>query len=344
MTDIERSTGDACGKVILFGEHAVVHGTPAIAAGIERAARAAAIRSKRAWSTLRITSREVLAHPAASDDLGRALHALLNVDPALPPLEVEAWSELPAGGGLGSSAALGVAIARATQGFAETNGRDAEAVSLERSAAWERIFHGNPSGIDAMAASRGGIFRYSRADGATSLHPPTDIVLCVGWSGTPSSTRAMVEMIAARLAKDPDIVNKSMAAVHSIVDAAVTAIQAGDHVAIGQLMNMNQHVLSGLMVSTSEIEELCALAREHGSLGAKLTGGGGGGSVIALVPPSFTTNGDADYEAETAAAERIIEAWRRANQRYRGFVTRIHADKQSPSKAASKTAIEGATL
>lgn len=339
MTEIERSTGDACGKVILFGEHAVVHGTPAIAAGIGRAARASATRSKRASSTLRITSREILAHPSASDDIGRALHALLNVAPALPPLEVEARSELPAGGGLGSSAALAVAIARAVQGFAETNGRDAEAMALERSAAWERIFHGNPSGIDAMAASRGGIFRYSRADGATSLQPPKDIVLCVGWSGTPSSTRAMVELIAARLAKDPDIVNKSMAAIHSIVDAATTAIQGGDHAAIGQLMNMNQHVLSGLMVSTSEIEELCALAREHGALGAKLTGGGGGGSVIALVPPSFTTNGDADRDREAEAAARIIEAWRRANPRYNGFVTRIDADKRS----SSQTAIQGAT-
>ncbi len=338
MTEIERSTGEASGKVILFGEHAVVHGAPAIAAGIDRAVRAAAIRSKRASSTLRMSHREILAHVSASDDLGRALHALLKVAPALSPVEVEAWSDLPAGGGLGSSAALGVAISRAVQGFAETNSRDTDAVTLERSAAWERIFHGNPSGIDAMAASRGGIFRYSRADGATSLHPSKDIVLCVGWSGAPSSTRAMVELIAARLAKDPDIVNKSIAAIHSIVDAATTAIQAGDHVAIGQLMNMNQHVLSGLMVSTSEIEELCALAREHGALGAKLTGGGGGGSVIALVPPSFTTNGEADLDREGESAQQIIKAWRKANQRYGGFVTRIHADKPS----LSTTAIEGA--
>lgn len=338
MTEIERSTGEACGKVIIFGEHAVVHGSPAIAAGIERAARATAIRATRASSTLRITSKEILAHASASDDLGRALHALLNVAPALPAVEVEAWSELPAGGGLGSSAALAVAIARAVQGFAEPNGRNLDTMALERSAAWERIFHGNPSGIDAMAASRGGIFRYSRAEGATPLHPPKDIVLCVGWSGAPSSTRATVELIAARLAKDPDIVNKSIAAIHSIVDAATSAIQAGDHTAIGQLMNMNQHVLSGLMVSTSELEELCAIAREHGALGAKLTGGGGGGSAIALVPPSFMTNGEADHDREAEAAQKIIGAWRKANQRYGGFVTRIHADKPS----LTMTAIEGA--
>lgn len=327
MTEIERSTGDACGKVILFGEHAVVHGTPAIAAGIERAARATATRATGSSSSIRIGQREVLAHAASSDDLGRALHALLHVTPRLPPLRVEARSELPAGGGLGSSAALAVAVARAVQVFAETDSCDAEVVVLERAAAWERVFHGNPSGIDAMAASRGGIFRYTRAEGATVLHPAKDIVLCVGFSGTPSSTRQMVQLIAARMAKDPQLVNNSLAAIHSIVDAAASAITAGHHAAVGKLMNMNQLVLSGLMVSTSELEELCALAREHGALGAKLTGGGGGGSVIALVPPSFTQDGTADVPGEAEVAARIIEAWRNASPRYEGFVTRIRADK-----------------
>lgn len=329
MTDLERSTGESCGKVILFGEHAVVHGTPAIAAGIEKAARARATRSTSEKSTLRIGNREVLAHAASSDDLGRALHALLNVAPALPPLNIEAHSDLPAGGGLGSSAALAVAIARAGQAFVSLNPSDADRLALERSSAWERVFHGNPSGIDAMAASRGGIFRYTRADGAKPLRPAKDIVLCVGFSGTPSSTKEMVEMIAARMAKDPQIVKDSMTAIQSIVDAAARAIEDGDHAAIGKLMNMNQLVLSGLMVSTSELEEMCALARDNGALGAKLTGGGGGGSMIALVAPSFATHGEHDVERETAAAERIVSAWRSANTRYVGFVARIRADERS---------------
>ena len=110
-------------------------------------------------------------------------------------------------------------------------------------------------------------------------------------------------------------------------------LAAGDHAALGKLMNMNQLVLSGLMVSTSELEELCALAREHGALGAKLTGGGGGGSVIALVAPSFAANGEADRDRETEAATRIIEAWRTANPRYSGFVTRIRASSSEGAAA-----------
>ncbi len=324
--EIDRSTGEACGKVILFGEHAVVYGTPAIAAGIERAARASATRTDTPQSRLLLGQREVVADATGSDDLGRALHALLHVAPVLPPLRIEARSDLPAGGGLGSSAALAVAISRAVQAFSETNTADAEAVALARAEAWERVFHGNPSGIDAMAASRGGIFRYTRAEGARVLHPAKDLVLCVGWSGTPSSTRETVELIATRMAKDPPIVKNSIAAIHSIVDAAASAIASGHHATIGKLMNMNQLVLSGLMVSTAELEELCALARDHGALGAKLTGGGGGGSVIALVPPAFTEAGATDEQVEAAAAARIIEAWRNANPRYDGFVARIRRD------------------
>lgn len=337
MTPTERSTGEACGKVILFGEHAVVYGVPAIAAGIERAARAIAERSSTTLSTLQIGGRTVVAEVRSTDDLGRALHALLHVSPALPALNITAASDLPAGGGLGSSAALAVAIARAVHTFVETDGRDADVVALERAAAWERVFHGNPSGIDATAASRGGIFRYTRAGGASPLHPTKDLVLCVGWSGTPSSTRETVGMIAARKAKDPQLVQKSIDAIQSIVNAATSAIEAGDHAALGKLMDMNQLVLSGLMVSTSELEELCALAREHGALGAKLTGGGGGGSMIALVAPSFSADGTHDAAREEQAAARIVEAWRNASGRYEGFVTRIRADKRALSK-------EGATL
>src|SRR3954467_13901793 len=98
----------ANGKVILLGEHAVVYGVPAIAAGIERGVEASARAA--ASSNLRIAER----HAAAGDDseLGRAFAALLESLGA-PALWVEASLELPPGSGLGASAALGVAIARA---------------------------------------------------------------------------------------------------------------------------------------------------------------------------------------------------------------------------------------
>ena len=334
MTGKASAEGVASGKVILFGEHAVVYGSPAIAAGLDRGARAVATRLPSGPSTLRIGERTVTEDASTSNDLGQAFAALLGVTPAIPLVYVEARSELPPGGGLGSSAALAVAIARAAESLArgdEARPEDDAAVEariLERAAAWERIFHGNPSGIDATAAARGGIFRFTRAEGARPIIPRHDLVLCVGSTGHPSSTRATVELIASQHAKDPVLVQRSIDAVTSIVGNAALAIEAGDLRALGDLMNMNQLVLSGLFVSTSEIEDLCALARSAGALGAKLTGGGGGGSVIALVPPSFQSDGSRDEAREAESAARILDAWRGAEGHYEGFCARIRAGRR----------------
>lgn len=329
MTNRGHAEGRASGKVILFGEHAVVYGTGAIAAGIDRGAFASAERTREGPSSLRIGDKAVVADPHAEDDLARAFAALLEAEEPLLPMHVEASSDLPQGGGLGSSAALAVAIARAAEALCGAEGGDVRV--LKRAAAWERVFHGNPSGIDAMAAAKGGIFRYSRADGARPIRPSRDIVLCVGSSGQPSSTRATVELIAARRERDRTLVDRSIAAIGSIVDNAILAIEAGAHRAIGDLMNMSQHVLSGLFVSTSELEDLCALARGAGALGAKLTGGGGGGCVIALVPPAIGASGEHDETQEAEHAQRILSAWRESPAHYEGFVTRIHAAQPTPA-------------
>src|SRR3954470_7747814 len=136
----------ANGKVILLGEHAVVYGVPAIAAGIERGVLANA--QPASSSSLRIGERH--AAPGDDSELGRAFGALLDSLGA-PSLSVEASLEVPPGSGLGASAALAVAIARAALaalGLPEDSAR-----VLAAAAAWEAVYHGNPSGVDAAAAA-----------------------------------------------------------------------------------------------------------------------------------------------------------------------------------------------
>ncbi|WP_437330869.1 mevalonate kinase [Sorangium sp. So ce381] len=306
--------GEASGKVILLGEHAVVYGAPALAAGIERGARARATRCSGA-SALRLGGRELRAAPA-EEDVARAFAALLGALPDVGPVRVEAESDLPPGGGLGSSAALGVAIARSVAGLARAPVAAAAAVT-DAAAAWERVFHGNPSGIDTTAAARGGCFRFTRAHGATSIVPRDDLWLCVGSTGVSSSTRSMVELVARLFERKPTLATTSIAGITALVENAALAIEAGDAVGLGRLMDLNQMLLAGMFVSTEAIEALCKLAREAGALGAKITGAGGGGSVIALLPPP------GEGATSNVAADRVLAAWRDAG--YSGFVTRVKA-------------------
>ncbi len=265
----------ANGKIILLGEHAVVYGVPAIAAGIDRGATATARLASS--SRLRLGGREI--EPGEGSDVGRAFEALCRCLQS-PPLDVEVELELPAGAGLGASAALGVALARAVL---EALGQPAALDRVLPAAdAWERVFHGNPSGVDAAAAAHSGCLWFSRAGGVEPLRSRAVLDFVVAIAAPPASTKEMVEGVARLRERRPDLVEKSLQGIHSLVSNARGCIEAGDRAGLGRLMDLNQMLLSGLFVSTEAIEHACSVARRAGALGAKLTGSGGGGAVIAL--------------------------------------------------------------
>ncbi|MFO0676055.1 MAG: mevalonate kinase [Polyangiaceae bacterium] len=305
--------GRAAGKVILLGEHAVVYGVPAIAVGIDRGAEAYARASSGDRSRLRVPAWD-LDVPADGDghDLAKAFRAVLvathgpSPSNAPHPVDVEVHAALPPGGGLGCSAALGVAVARAL------DPRASVATIRERAMEWERVFHGNPSGIDAAVSASGGCIYFEKGKPIESVHVRGGLRLCVGNTGHVSSTKVMVEAVRALRERRPDVVHKAFEGIRALVRNARLAIEAGDATALGRLVDLNQMLLGGLFVSTPEIETMCKSARDAGALGAKLTGAGGGGSVVAIVP-------------SPSVADRVLRAWEADG--FHGFATEVLAPK-----------------
>lgn len=274
-------TARAAGKVILLGEHAVVYGAPALAAALDRGAVARAERAEQSRIVLGASA------PVEGEDgeVGRAF-AALRASLGAPEQVVTAELELPAGCGLGASAALGVAIARAvllsSEPDTELGADGARTRVLEAAAAWEGVFHGRASGVDAAAAASRGCIRFSRSEGAEPVRAARPLPVVVAVAGPPASTREMVEGVARLRARRPEMVDKTVSAIGALVQNARLCIEAGDLPGLGKLMDLNQMLLSGLMVSTEGIERACDAARRAGALGAKLTGAGGGGCVVAL--------------------------------------------------------------
>lgn len=310
MTD-RRQDAHAFGKVILLGEHAAVYGYPAIAAGIEPGVTArcharggaGAELSIQPWQlTVRTGDAEALQGTHAL--LHRAFEALVeNLGAPAVGVRVEAEAHLPPGGGLGSSAALGVAVARAIVPEAPLARID-EAV-----ATFEAVFHGNASGLDAAVAARGGLQYFRKTStGITTetIVPKRRVQLCIGHSGPGASTRTMVEGVARQRERNPAATDRTLVGIGELVKTARIALEDGDLDGLGKLLDLNQILLASLMVSTPDLERMCQLARAAGALGAKLTGAGGGGAVVALVPEE---------------PERVLAAWNEAG--FRGLTTAI---------------------
>jgi mevalonate kinase len=180
--------------------------------------------------------------------------------------------------------------------------------------AWERIFHGNPSGIDAAVAARGGCVCFRKGEAPEAVRVRGTLLLCIGNSGVASSTKAMVEAVARQRERKRELVDKSFEGIRALVQNARLAVEAGDRVALGRFMDLNQMLLGGLFLSTPEIEHMCRLARDAGAHGAKLTGAGGGGCVVALVPSQ-------------AVAEAVLGAWKAEG--LEGFATTVAAETRS---------------
>jgi mevalonate kinase len=297
MTPVSAS---APGKIILFGEHAVVYGQPAIAVPVTKVKVGVAIQPEpqKLPGTIRIIAPEVNLDAALNDlPLGHPLAALLNGVRDLlgiaqfPACTINVRSTIPVAAGLGSGAAVSVAILRAMSAFLGDPLAEAQISALAYEV--DKIYHGTPSGIDNTVITYQKPIYFVKGEPIVTFDISQPFTIVIGDTGISSSTAETVGDVRKAWRIDPQRYEKLFQAVGDLTQKARQFIEAGHPEQLGPLMDQNHALLCEMGVSSPELNRLVEAARGAGAGGAKLSGGGRGGNMIALVE---------DADAETVAA------------------------------------------
>lgn len=248
-------------KIILSGEHAVIYGYPALAGAL----------------SLRLTLLSNKKPPETE---------LTSVSSALQSLQAKVESTIPRGCGLGSSAALSVAIAAAWQG--STKNRD---VIAHKAWKLEQEFHGKSSGIDPTTSTFGGLLWYRRETPHLAIKhslPISELHFAVLHTGKPAeSTGDMVHFVAEQRILHRNKVDELFQNIEHCSRQIVDALLSPDPSSLMAAVNENGQYLEELGVVSPSVKSLLAQLRKDG-FSCKISGAGGkthgSGAVFVYTP------------------------------------------------------------
>jgi mevalonate kinase len=293
----ESTFATASGKVILFGEHAVVYGRPAIAVPVTDVSARATISTGELGGGVHILAADLpapdggrgghryrLRDTPANDPLGTsvelALDAFLHSD-SEPDVLVTITSTIPIARGMGSGAAVATAIVRAVGRHFGHDPQPEEISALVYEV--EKLHHGTPSGIDNTVVAYAQPVFFVRGEGMNRLSVGARLSLVIADTGVVSSTRKVVGDVRRRWSADTERYEGLFDEIGAVARLAKSAIERGDPKAVGRLMDENHELLMTLGVSSPELDTLVKAAERAGALGAKMSGAGWGGNMLALV-------------------------------------------------------------
>jgi mevalonate kinase len=283
-------SASAPGKIILFGEHAVVYGRPAIAVPVLQV-RAKAIASadpRGSAGVVKLKAPDIglestltdlpEEHPLAAVIWKAASEMKLS---HIPACSIQVTSNIPIAGGMGSGAAVSVAVLRALSALLGHPLNDEQVSRLAYEV--EVIHHGTPSGIDntVITYARPVYFIKGKAPEILQLKQP--FMLVIGDTGVQSPTAGVVGDLRQAWEQSGEQFELLFNKVGELAESARKAIEAGRVETLGPLMDENHALLIKMGVSSPELENLIEVARSAGALGAKLSGAGRGGNIVALV-------------------------------------------------------------
>jgi mevalonate kinase len=317
-------TGTASGKLILFGEHAAVHGYSAVGLSLPMKTRVNITRTdEQTWS---VPGTDMRDSETVVDIVGKLERLMGSVSNATSGV-IKISSTVPRGVGFGSSAALCGAIARALVSGSELNDmKREEANEIQRQqGVWElahsaeRVFHGTPSGIDTGLALYEGLFGFHmQPPNLPTLLPivTEPLHLVIGAVPRKREARALIGSIGRAVSEKNQLIIEKLSLLGNIADRAMSVFSERNkrmYERLGGLAVTAQKLLAGLGLSTPELDFLLSKGMEAGAVGGKLSGAGGGGAFFLLFNGEITAMKAAEY-LRTLAATKHIEnsAWIRA--------------------------------
>lgn len=295
-------------KIILFGEHAVVYGQPALAVPIAQLrAQAEIIPTGQPFRLVASDIDESL--PINIDDqlvdnalahMARLTLQALNVRP--PNVSIIVSSQIPLASGLGSgaavSAALGRAIAFATNGTLPNEQLNRLVYEVEG------LHHGTPSGVDNTVIVYERPVYFVRDQTLETFSVAEPVHLLIADTGNAALTKVSVGDVRKLYETDPAFTQPLLDAIGQVVQQARVALESGDLPTLGALALENHRLLRQLTVSSPELDTFVQVSMEAGAYGAKLSGGGRGGNMIAFVTEQTAPSVESALYA--AGAARII--------------------------------------
>jgi len=281
-----KSIASAPGKIILFGEHFVVHGTNALLVAIDKRVTVTSTFTEN--KTIKVNSELGTLDVPISSSYKEAksefrpfvylANKMINSNQNVNGLEITIDSDIPIGVGLGSSSACCVAAAASMCELCYSHASSLELI-LDLAIEAEKTIFPDTSGADCTVCTYGGMIEHPSIEKIDSTF---DLNLLIANSMIPHSTKNSVEKVSKFKENDEERFSQLCDLENGLIDEVITAMKNNDAAAFGLKMSENQKYLEEIQVSNDTLRDMISSLSEI-SLGSKITGAGDGGCVIALV-------------------------------------------------------------
>lgn len=301
-------TASAPGKLLLFGDHAVVYGRPCIVTAVNQRLKVTVKKNGTDIFHLDAPDLGLTAYSKTIEDLGKKEYPksvafieilyknFLNRYPQKEGIVVDTKSEFSSQFGFGSSSAVTVAFAKALTTLYGLKLTNKELFDLCYEAILE--VQGVGSGFDIASAIWGGTIYYVKPAKVVEQLNIHTLPLVVGYTGIKADTPTLVRMVENIKEENPEEIENIFDQISNIVDTAKKALEDKNWQKVGDLMTQNQNLLHVLQVSSVKLDDLIEASIQSGAYGAKLSGAGGGDCMVAVT----------DQEKKTTVEKAILQA------------------------------------